>query len=596
MKINHIIEGVRMGASDLRKAPKKEYTIGFEFEVEVKGRKNNGYFDAPMHIDDFADQWDDFDFVNWFNNEGDESPREMVLSYINIGSLEPKYSKPDDAEIYKFVTRKEARRFAKAKNEYSSEQFAEAKKILSATNGKTVDEIVSNSALRVSLFFFYETVINKKAIEQSNAQRRWGGEYAKGSAVLDSLYMFAKEAFERIHATFMLNDINDFDEDEYIYIDSASTIGYIPDIIQSMDDVLQYFNISKKELMKLTSDEWEDTRYQEMVNAFQDQTSEEGETSLEYVEGVMSEYFDMKGWRVIPDGSVQGGAEIVTPVMDLKTGMATLKKVLAIISNDDLMYTSTSTGLHINVGTWKGDEFLRIDLLKLLTIYNGKYINDLFGRNNNDYTRDKLKTLLNSITIGDVSDYKSSILYLNNFIISVAQKQEAVNVSNLVHLGYLEFRSAGGGDYETNTTEIEHQIGRIIRSIDIASDPTAYRQQYLASLAKLVGKRTAAITDKDNNSDPIEYLRSNGGFGGDFFSRINHIIANGYLEPAVMFNADYTLSVHREVNKLLDTTPNLQAQLKKVVDNLNKLEPEYRDELLKAKIFRTVLRRYKGKL
>lgn len=42
MRYREFIEGIRMGARDLAAAPKKQYTIGLEFEVAVKKYDTSG--------------------------------------------------------------------------------------------------------------------------------------------------------------------------------------------------------------------------------------------------------------------------------------------------------------------------------------------------------------------------------------------------------------------------------------------------------------------------------------------------------------------------------------------------------------------------
>ena len=56
MRYRHIKEGIRMGAKDLAATPKKNYTIGFEFEVEL----DKDYIPSEYSDDFLANETDDF--------------------------------------------------------------------------------------------------------------------------------------------------------------------------------------------------------------------------------------------------------------------------------------------------------------------------------------------------------------------------------------------------------------------------------------------------------------------------------------------------------------------------------------------------------
>jgi hypothetical protein len=78
---------------------------------------------------------------------------------------------------------------------------------------------------------------------------------------------------------------------------------------------------------------------------------------------------------------------------------------------------------------------------------------------------------------------------------------------------YISFRHAGG-DYIGQQQEIVNTVGRFIRAMIIASDPNAYRQEYIAKLTKLIGAGAPVVDrNKDTNAQlisAINYIRNNG--------------------------------------------------------------------------------------
>ena len=72
---------------------------------------------------------------------------------------------------------------------------------------------------------------------------------------------------------------------------------------------------------------------------------------------------DTSVWTIEPDGSIEPqGAEIVSPVFrNLDEALLELEGIFSI--TDQTIYTNSSTGLHVNIGTF---DFNEIDVLKLL--------------------------------------------------------------------------------------------------------------------------------------------------------------------------------------------------------------------------------------
>jgi len=195
---------------------------------------------------------------------------------------------------------------------------------------------------------------------------------------------------------------------------------------------------------------------------------------------------DISVWTIEPDGSIKPqGAEIVSPVFrNLDEAMMELEGIFSI--TDQTIYTNSSTGLHVNIGTFDFDE---IDVLKLLLFLGEKHVLKTFGRDNNQYTQPLIKELLDMIINNprlEISSptFEKKMKALNEFLLS-RSKNFSFNVEKLVKHGYLEFRIIGG-DYTDRLDEVKNTINRYIHVVNIAADPNAYKNQYVKKLQKLL--------------------------------------------------------------------------------------------------------------
>ena len=195
---------------------------------------------------------------------------------------------------------------------------------------------------------------------------------------------------------------------------------------------------------------------------------------------------DTSVWTIEPDGSIKPqGAEIVSPVFrNLDEALLELEGIFSI--TDQTIYTNSSTGLHVNIGTF---DFNEIDVLKLLLFLGEKHVMNVFGRDKNQYTQPLIKELLDHVInnprfeMGSPT-FEKKIKALNDFLLS-RTKNFSFNVEKLIKHGYLEFRIIGG-DYTDRLDDVKNTINRYIHVVNIASDPTAYKNQYAKKLQKLL--------------------------------------------------------------------------------------------------------------
>lgn len=203
---------------------------------------------------------------------------------------------------------------------------------------------------------------------------------------------------------------------------------------------------------------------------------------------------NLRDWYIEPDGSLEpddyedGSAEIVSPPMPVDKALAALNNMYQMASDLNL-YTNESTGLHINMSVPK-----EIDILKLAVFVGDQYVLQQFGREDSSYAislvrsiqkprphHDTVRALAQAWTAPEV-DIEDKIAVLR----SLANNYSSDHMASVSDNGnYISFRHAGG-NYLSDLTKIQNTVGRFARAIMIASDPAAYREEYLKKITKLV--------------------------------------------------------------------------------------------------------------
>jgi hypothetical protein len=203
------------------------------------------------------------------------------------------------------------------------------------------------------------------------------------------------------------------------------------------------------------------------------------------------------------------GCELISPKQQATEGYQNLMKVLQILQNGVLgleIKTTYNTGLHINVGV-EGKE---IDALKMLILLGDDHIIQKFGRVANEHAGPAYQELVARLKAAG----KGRKLFINNSRALVQATQAAlrdiqIDQSDLTRLtqlmnemkpegksfsvnfsklpsGYVEFRAIGNADYEQKSADIAAAVQRMIVITYIATDPNAYRQEFLKKLYKIV--------------------------------------------------------------------------------------------------------------
>jgi len=195
-------------------------------------------------------------------------------------------------------------------------------------------------------------------------------------------------------------------------------------------------------------------------------------------------------WYIEPDGSLrpQSGdtsCEIVGPPTPAAKAMSDLRSFYKLASSLQL-YTNSSTGLHVNVSIPDS-----LDVLKLAVLLGDQYVLQSFGRANSRFAVSVLQSLKDRTFVPqNLADFQKKMTNLVNSI--SGDHFASINWNGK----YVSFRQAGG-DYLANQTQIENTVGRFVRAMVIASDPAAYRNEYMKKLASMAPDAPGRATQAD---------------------------------------------------------------------------------------------------
>jgi len=280
-------------------------------------------------------------------------------------------------------------------------------------------------------------------------------------------------------------------------------------------------------------------------------------------------------WVVMFDGSVETedenigdvAVEVASPPYPLPKAIVALEKMFDWMVEHDAE-TNRTTGLHINISLPEDRE---IDLVKLVLFMGDEYLLKQFDRLGNQFTYAQTRRILNNLdTTGTLPKEANQLITLARAALS-KEKYSSVNISKLSQ-GYLEFRIAGNKNYHRQANLIKKTIFRYIAALDIASDPDAWRNEYLKKLTKVFGKAAEVHSKANFDHLKIRTILDAGDFNeivvpafDDFFKNLKTNTSDSFRSRAKdWFNEIFmrTLFVGAGELNLEKATPRHAAELK----------------------------------
>ena len=230
---------------------------------------------------------------------------------------------------------------------------------------------------------------------------------------------------------------------------------------------------------------------------------------------------NMTDWYIEPDGSLNadnnydGTAEVVSPPLPAKEAISGLRNFFSMAAKMGI-YTNESTGLHINISIPE-----TLDILKLAVFAGDQHVLKHFNRLESDYAQSVTREISqNANDDGDAIKVKQGPKKDTNLFGQRKQTTEIntrmlqkiakdISDDHMASISYngkwVSFRHTGG-NYLKDYTEIFNVVGRFVRAMIIASDPTMYQNEYNAAVAKMVTKDTVG----DDTAAMLNYIAANG--------------------------------------------------------------------------------------
>ena len=197
-----------------------------------------------------------------------------------------------------------------------------------------------------------------------------------------------------------------------------------------------------------------------------------------------------KNWGVVTDSSIAPGdedyygVELVSPPMKPSEALSKLQDVFDTMK-EYRFETDNTCGLHVGISVPNMKD--KIDPLKLMLFMGERYILDVFERGGNQFAQPLFYNALDRVSrIGRIENMPTKFIKELEQELLRSGKYKTANLGKLYTGGYIEFRVAGGTDYEYKYNDVVAAIGRFLTAIEIAIDPEAERQEYMKKVSKLM--------------------------------------------------------------------------------------------------------------
>jgi hypothetical protein len=351
--------------------------------------------------------------------------------------------------------------------------------------------------------------------------------------------------------------------------------------------------------------EYEQEQMDDAYREYLDNNKGKG-SSVSYIQEVMSKALrtnieidsnDYSEWTLVKDSSIRpSGAELRSPVLSHHDAINALRTVFNTIKQDSELETNDSTGLHVNIGTFTKEEVAKLDVLKFSLLVGEDHVLSMFDRGGNDYTEPHIEHVIQYLKQErgfDFKDYEAAIESINRKIIRQGAKYRFANIGKLSE-GYIEIRAPGGEDYHRKFDEVSETINRVMKFLEIAMDPNAFRKEYLSKLYKLLGDRS------ENNIDVLPKNREQAtaksaiasiekdigrALGNKYFTFGNSVsgiiralvelgitLKNNNSDPSPLLK--HSIAIRNYMNEFKKSNPQLKMQMPEAREYVNRSKNE----------------------
>ena len=271
--------------------------------------------------------------------------------------------------------------------------------------------------------------------------------------------------------------------------------------------------------------------------------------------GEYGDTYTTTGWAVETDSSIDADsgapAELISPVFDSPRQM--LEELKSLFEwSEDQFGTNSSTGFHVTM-SWQGEpDAPRSDdgrmqgqepnKLKMALLLGDQYLLAQFNRLKNTYTKSQYDMVLkhaegmkkgNAKSFKDFEKELSKGISRDKFSSIHFKGEKDDNSGNQL----IEFRIAGGKDYNEQFTKIFNAVIRYATVMKAGYDEDAFRKDYVQAVGRLLRKATEIDPEKAKRYETVthEIIDSAKGIVGkkDYFEVMR------LLSSAVEYKQEY---------------------------------------------------------
>jgi len=510
MRYKSIKEGIPMGQKALNSTTKRDYSMGFELEMYVNEEsiveepdyeKVNNYL-FQKYGSTIEDMFLSANMLDYFRNTGYLSFKELIVKFdytFNSGYTFVKFD--DNESIFK--------------DPYFEKIWDITEEDI--TNGK-----IPLDQLGEIIFNTFKMLVTLSENDIKNAKKRIDDAIQNKDInfFTHNLKRFKEKIKNNFTKVFGMEDKNEVNA----IIDDNGKINSLEHYFKKIKNRLIY-DPYDSDLTYTTHDLIKELKKYDNFSLYIEKNDED---FSEYEESIVSNTMKEMDWnfntytkatnfaqeqfekvinvdRIYKDGSLREsdlGIEVVSEPYDtVADGLAALERAFDLMSDGDF-YTDRSTGLHVTFGTFSRDEKNQIDWLKFFLILHGDRVLDQFNRSENTYTSIKrISDSIRDMVPGKYENYFSAIRDINQELLHGATKYDFVNLSKLSS-GLIEFRAMGNEDYHLKFDTVKENILRFVRALELASDPNAYRKEYMTKLSNVINKNSKIDT---TNAEKLGY-------------------------------------------------------------------------------------------
>jgi len=200
------------------------------------------------------------------------------------------------------------------------------------------------------------------------------------------------------------------------------------------------------------------------------------------------------------------GAEVITKPIPSNIAFDILEDIFEILSKEYGFTTNYSTGFHINISNIYTEKKQPVDIVKLMLFLGESHELEKYNRTHNMYSVNLYELVRNHGTYfsTNMTDVEQFIAKTNELIKKENKVTRYLSFNpRTLDDGYMEFRIAGGKDYQKDIEMLRDSANRYVRCLHIACRPDLNKREYYKKATQLMHYAASQIHAMQDDSETI---------------------------------------------------------------------------------------------